>query len=126
MTEELTLCYYDIVCELCVTEGTKFETPENQNDPVQEASEVNGTETIKLTTDIKKRQVHAKSKHKHYLEKPDGSPIETYNEFRDSQVRYLKDENDSQYVSDCILVGEGSEPKDAYCVIDDKTRYCMV
>ena len=50
----------------------KFKTPENKNDPVQE-SEVTGTETTTLTTDIKKRQIHAKSKHKGLFEKPDGS-----------------------------------------------------
>ena len=102
----------------------KFETPENQNDPVQEASKVIRTETIPLTTDIRKRQVYAKAKHKSLFEKPDGSPIDTYTELRDSQVGYLKDENDSKY--DCILVGEGSEPKDAVCVIDDKTQHCLV
>ncbi len=35
-------------------EQAKFETPENKNDPVQEASEVTGTETTTLTTDIRK------------------------------------------------------------------------
>ena len=104
----------------------KFETPENKNDPVQEASEVTGTETTTLTTDIRKRQVHAKSKHKDLFENLDGSPIDTYTEFKDSQVRFLKDKSDSKYVSDCILLGEGSEPKDAACVIDDKTRDCLV
>lgn len=49
----------------------KFETPENPNDPVQEASEVTGTETTTLTTDIRKRQVHDKSKHKGLFENPD-------------------------------------------------------
>ena len=104
----------------------KFETPENQYDPVQEASEVTGTETTTLTTDIRKRQVHAKSKHKGLFENPDGSSIDTYTEFKDSQVRFLKDKSDSKYVSDCILIGEGSEPKDAACVIDDKTQDCLV
>lgn len=104
----------------------KFETPENKNDPVQEASEVTGTETTTLTTDIRKRQVHAKSKHKVLFENSDGSPIDTYTEFKDSQVRFLEDKSDSKYVSDCMLLGEGSEPKDAACVIDDKTRDCLV
>lgn len=104
----------------------KFETPENQNDPVQEASEVTGTETTTLTTDIRKRQVHAKSKHKGLFENPDGSSIDTYTEFKDSQVRFLKDKSDSKYVSDCILLGEGSESKDAACVIDEKTQDCLV
>lgn len=104
----------------------KFETPENQNDPVLEASEVTGTETTTLTIDIRKRQVHAKSKHKGLFENPDGSSIDTYTEFKDSQVRFLKDKSDSKYVSDCILLGEGSEPKDAACVIDDKTQDCLV
>jgi hypothetical protein len=104
----------------------KFNTPENKNDPFQEASEVIESETTTLITDIRKRQIHAKSKHKGLFENPDGSPIETYNEFRDSQVEYLKDGNDSKYVSDCILLGEGSEPKDAACIIDDITQHCLV
>jgi hypothetical protein len=62
----------------------KFETLENINDPVQEASEVTGTETTTLTTDIRKRQIHAKSKHKGLFENPDGSSIDTYTEFKDS------------------------------------------
>ena len=62
----------------------KFETPENPNDPVQKASEVTGTETTRLTTRIRKRQIHSKSKHKGLFENPD----KTYNEFRDSQVGY--------------------------------------
>jgi len=104
----------------------KFETPENQNDPVQEASEVTGTETTTLTTDIRKRQVHAKSKHRGLFENPDGSSIDTCTEFKDSQVRFLKDKSDSKYVSDCILLGEGLKPKDAACVIADKTQDCLV
>jgi len=104
----------------------KFQTPENPNDSVQEASEVTETETITLTTDIKKRQVHTKAKHKGLFENPDGSSIDTYPEFKDSQVRFLKDKSDSKYVSDCILIGDGSEPKDAACVIDDKTQHCLV
>jgi hypothetical protein len=104
----------------------KFETPESPNDPVQDASEVIGTEKISLTTDIRKRQIHSKSKHKYLFENSDGSTVQTYNEFRDSLVEFLKDTSDSKYVSDCILIGEGSEPKDALCVIDDKTRYCLV
>lgn len=104
----------------------KFETPENINDPVQEANKVTGTETITLTTDIRKRQIHAKSKHKGLFENLDGLSIDTYTEFKDSQVRFLKDKSDSKYISDCMLLGEGSEPKDAACVINDKTRDCLV
>jgi len=52
--------------------------------------------------------------------------VETSNEFRDSQVRFLTDGSDSKYVSDGILIGKGSEPIDVVCVIDDKTGDFMV
>jgi hypothetical protein len=104
----------------------KFETPENKNDPIQEASEVTGSETTTLITDIRKRQIHSKAKHKSLFENPDGSSIDTYNEFRDSQVRFLEDKSDSKYVSDCMLLEKHSEPKDCVCVVDDKTRECLV
>jgi hypothetical protein len=104
----------------------KFDTPKNQNDPIQEVSEVTGTETTTLTTDFGKHQIHAKSKHRHLFKNPDGSSIDTKIEFRDSQVRYLKDKSDNKYVSDCILLVADAEPKDAACVIDNKTQECLV
>lgn len=104
----------------------KFKTPANQNDPVQEANEAIGTEKSKLTTDIGKRQIFKKWKHRPLFENLDGSPIETYNEFRDSQVKFLENDKESKYVSDCMLLGQNAEPKDAVCVVDDQTQQCLV
>jgi hypothetical protein len=77
---------------------------------------------MRFTTDIRKRQINEKSKHKDLFKNPDGSKVETSKEFRDSQVEWLvKDPTDSKYASDCILLGKDSEPKDALCVFDDLT-----
>ena len=105
----------------------KFKTPASRNEPVQKVDEVLSTTKKKVTTDIRKRQINAKTKHRGEFEKEDGSAIVTSVDFRDPQVRYLQDEkNPSKYLSDCLLLGDGSEPVDAACVIDDDTRACMV
>lgn len=81
----------------------------NSNNPVQEASEITRTEKIPLTTDIEKPQVPVKSKHKDLFENPDGSLIGTYNEFKDSQVRFLKEES---VYNICVRVGYMVEEND--------------
>lgn len=85
-----------------------------------------GSKTTQVSADIRKRQINAKFKHKDSFQNADGSSIETYDEFKESQMRFLKEKNPNKYVADCILLGEGSQPKDAVAVIDDETQACII
>ena len=104
----------------------KYTTPENENSPVQYVSEVIRTKTIKLATDIKKRQIHAKYKHKNLFRNPDGPNVETFTKFRDSQVNFLKNKDNNTYVSDCILLDKNIAPKNVVYVVNDITRNFII
>lgn len=100
----------------------KFETPTNLKSPPQDPMDLIGPEKISLKTDIRKRQINQKYKHKGEFKNSDGSA--TIPEFRDEQIEFLKKDTDTKYASDCILLGNGSDPKDAVCVFDGKD--CVV
>ena len=55
-----------------------------------------------------------------------GSDIVTPDEFRDSQVRYLKESKNNKYISDAILLGKGSNPKDVEGIFDDITQHVVI
>ena len=103
----------------------KFQTPKNPKDEVQKTSDVIGTET-KVKIDLRKRQLNKKYKHRGYFKNPDGSDIVTPDEFRDSQVRYLKESKNNKYISDAILLGKGSNPKDVEGIFDDITQHVVI
>ena len=111
----------------CQIKTADFQTPENYNDPAQTISDAAKSKNpVEHSVDISKRQTHAKFKHRSDFETANETKINTYSEFTESQVNFLKTPAENKFISKCIHLGTGTEPKDAFCIIDHDTRQCFV
>ena len=67
-----------------------------------------------------KKQIYKKYKHRKEYKNEDGSDISSKPEFRDSQIRHVKDSK--TYVSKAIQILKDHDPQDCYLFIHDERR----
>jgi len=100
-------------------EEVRFETPNNLNDRVQDASETKRIGKLKKDLDFTKKQTYRKYKHRFEYSNLDGSPISNKKEFREAQIRLIQDSN--TYVSKAIHISKDHDPRHCYLFINDST-----
>ncbi len=98
----------------------QFQTPESLTDRVQDFSEAKRLPKLKKNFDWPKKQVYKKYNHRNEYKNPDGTPIKDKIQFRDAQIRLVKDSN--SYLSKAIQISKDHDPRDCYLFIDDITR----
>ena len=102
------------------TKEVQFKTPEKLTDRVQDASEAEQMGHLKTDMTMTKKQIYRKYKHRFEYKNTDGSPIASKKEFREAQIRLVKDSD--TYVSKGVHISKDHDPRDCYLFIDDRTR----
>ena len=90
------------------TKEVQFETPETLTDRVQNASEAKEMGHLEMELTMTKKQIYRKYKHRFEYKNTDGSPIASKKEFREAQIRLVKEPD--TYVSKGVHISTDHDP----------------